>query len=70
MPPFTNPEPLTDSEFAPRSLPQNLQGLGAMNVEELNGFFAALIAGPETVMPYPCGSGKKCKAVLRRGCGD
>ena len=49
---FTDIEPLTDAE---------LDHLGdflgscksgkAMNVEELDGFFAALIAGPETVMP-------------------
>ena len=25
-----------------------------MNVEALDGFFAALIAGPETVMPSEC----------------
>jgi uncharacterized protein len=55
--PLDGNDPLTDAEF---------DGLGdflancpsgrAMNVEQLDGFFAALIAGPEAVMPseyYP-----------------
>jgi uncharacterized protein len=49
---FTQPEPLTDAELD--RLGDFLEGCKtgkAMNVEELDGFFAALIAGPETVMP-------------------
>jgi uncharacterized protein len=55
--PFEQNEPLTDAELD--RLGDRLEGCGggrAMNVEELDGFFAALIAGPETVMPreyYP-----------------
>jgi uncharacterized protein len=54
---FTQNDPLTDAEFD--RLGEFLKGCKggrAMNVEQLNGFFAALIAGPETVMPseyYP-----------------
>jgi uncharacterized protein YchJ len=36
-----------------------------MNVVQMDEFFAALITGPETVMPCPCGSGNKYK----RCCG-
>lgn len=49
---FAQPEPLTDSELD--RLGDFLEGCKsgkAMNVEELDGFFAALIAGPEAVMP-------------------
>lgn len=49
---FTDNEPLTDAELD--RLGEFLGGCKggkAMNVEELDGFFAALIAGPETVMP-------------------
>jgi len=49
---YTQPEPLTDAELD--RLGDFLEGCKsgkAMNVEELDGFFAALIAGPETVMP-------------------
>jgi uncharacterized protein len=49
---FTQPEPLTDAELD--CLGDFLEGCKsgkAMNVEELDGFFAALIAGPKAVMP-------------------
>jgi yecA family protein len=49
--PFAQPEPLTDAELD--RLGGFLKGCKsgrAMNVEQLDGFFAALIAGPETVM--------------------
>jgi uncharacterized protein len=54
---FTQNEPLTDAEFDRLGdfLKSCKEGK-AMNVEALDGFFAALIAGPETVMPseyYP-----------------
>ena len=46
------PKPLNDAEFErlDRFL-ENCKGGIAMNVEEVDGFFAALIAGPELVMP-------------------
>ena len=46
------PQPLNDSEFD--SLSETLERLndkGAMNLEMLDGFFAALICGPENVLP-------------------
>ncbi len=49
---FAQNEPLTDAEFD--RLGEFLKGCAggkAMNVEELDGFFAALVAGPEIVMP-------------------
>jgi uncharacterized protein len=49
---FAQNEPLTDAEFD--RLAEFLKGCKggeAMNVEELDGFFAALVAGPEIVMP-------------------
>ncbi|MGC2210399.1 MAG: UPF0149 family protein [Candidatus Korobacteraceae bacterium] len=57
MKPFEQNEPLTDAELDRLGdFLDGCKGGGAMNVEELDGFFAALIAGPETVMPseyYP-----------------
>jgi len=54
---FTQNEPLTDAELDRLGdFLKNCKGGKAMNVEALDGFFAALIAGPETVMPseyYP-----------------
>ncbi len=49
---FTQNDPLTDAELD-RLEPflKSVKGDRAMNIEELDGFFAALIAGPETVMP-------------------
>jgi hypothetical protein len=55
--PFEQYEPLTDAELDRLAdFLKGCKGGGAMNVEQLDGFFAALIAGPETVMPseyYP-----------------
>jgi uncharacterized protein len=52
-----DPEPLTDAEFDRLGdFLKSCKGGKAMNLEELDGFFAALIAGPDTVMPseyYP-----------------
>src|ERR1019366_1679012 len=54
---FTQNEPLTDAELDRLGdFLKSCKGGKAMNVEQLDGFFAALIAGPETVMPseyYP-----------------
>jgi len=54
---FTQPEPLTDAELDRLgNFLKSCKGGRAMNVEALDGFFAALIAGPESVMPseyYP-----------------
>ena len=52
MLPFANNKPLTDAELGhlARFL-KNCNNGHAMNIEELDGFFAALIAGPETVAP-------------------
>src|SRR5665811_286371 len=46
------PEPLTDAEFD--RLSEILERFGnkhSMNLEQLDGFFAALISGPELVPP-------------------
>ena len=52
MRPFTQNEPLTDAELDRLGdFLKGCKGGGAMNLEELDGFFAALIAGPETVVP-------------------
>jgi uncharacterized protein len=49
---FTPNEPLTDAELDRLGkFLRACKGGRAMNVEQLDGFFAALIAGPETVMP-------------------
>ena len=49
---FTDKEPLNDAEFDRLgAFLRGCKGGRAMNLEELDGFFAALIAGPETVMP-------------------
>ena len=49
---FTQNEPLTDTELDRLGdFLKGCKGGKAMNVEALDGFFAALIAGPETVMP-------------------
>jgi uncharacterized protein len=49
---FTQDEPLTDAELDRLGdFLKACKGGKAMNVEALDGFFAALIAGPETVMP-------------------
>ena len=49
---FTQNEPLTDAELDRLGdFLKSCRGGKAMNVEALDGFFAALIAGPDTVMP-------------------
>jgi len=49
---FTQNEPLTDAEFDRLGqFLKSCKGGEAMNLEELDGFFSALIAGPEVVMP-------------------
>jgi len=49
---FAQHEPLTDAEFDRiGKFLKSCKDNKAMNLEELDGFFAALIAGPETVMP-------------------
>ena len=49
---FTQNEPLTDAELDQLGdFLKSCKGGRAMNVEMLDGFFAALIAGPEAVMP-------------------
>ena len=49
---FTKPDPLTDTELDRLGdFLKSCKGGKAMKVEELDGFFAALITGPETVMP-------------------
>ncbi len=54
---FAQSDPLTDAELDRLGdFLKGCKGGRAMNVEQLDGFFAALIAGPETVMPseyYP-----------------
>ena len=57
MKPFEQNEPLTDAELDRLGdFLEGFKGGKAMNLEELDGYFGALIAGPETVMPseyYP-----------------
>ena len=49
---FTKSEPLNDAELDRLGdFLKSCKGGKAMNLEQLDGFFAALIAGPETVMP-------------------
>ena len=49
---FAQNEPLTDAELDRLGdFLKSCKGNKAMNVEQLDGFFAALIAGPEAVMP-------------------
>ena len=49
---FAQPEPLSDAELDRLGeFLKSCKGGKAMNLEELDGFFAALIAGSEPVMP-------------------
>jgi uncharacterized protein len=49
---FDEHEPLTDAELDRLGeFLQKCKGGKAMNIEEIDGFFSALIAGPEVVMP-------------------
>jgi hypothetical protein len=65
---FTQNDPLTDAELDRLAdFLKSCRGGEAMNLEELDGFFAALIAAPETVMPseyYPEISGGEIR-ILR-----
>ena len=52
MNPFSKPEPLTEAELDRLGdFLKSCKGGRAMNLEQLDGFFAALIAGPEMVVP-------------------
>jgi uncharacterized protein len=52
MTPFLQHDPLTEAEFNRLGdFLKSCKGDEAMNLEELDGFFAALIVGPETVVP-------------------
>ncbi len=49
---FAQNEPLTEAELDRlRQFLKNCKGGKAMNIEEMDGFFAALVAGSEIVMP-------------------
>src|SRR3989442_6023117 len=49
---FAQNEPLTETELERlEEFLESCKGGKAMNIEELDGFFAALIAGPEVVLP-------------------
>jgi uncharacterized protein len=63
---LTENTPLTDAELD--RIGDFLEGCKvgkAMNVEQLDGFFAALIAGPETVMPSEYGGRRRDGGCLR-----
>jgi len=52
MQPFARHNPLTDDEFARLdAFLDNTKNSRAMNLEQIDGFFTALICGPEVVMP-------------------
>ena len=52
MRPFARHDPLTDSEFERIDAFLRKTNNGrAMSVEEMDGFFTALVCGPEVVMP-------------------
>lgn len=51
MPPFTNHKPLTDAEIDRLGEFLARRGDSGMNIEGLDGFFVALVCGPEAVMP-------------------
>jgi len=52
---FAKNESLTEAELDHLAqFLKNCKGGEAMNIEELDGFFSALIAGPEIVMPSEC----------------
>jgi len=49
---FSQHQPLTETELDRlEEFLQRSKGENSMNIEELDGFFAALIAGPEVVLP-------------------
>jgi uncharacterized protein len=52
MRPFASPNPLTNDEFAKLGeFLRSLKNCRAMSLEAMDGFFTALICGPETVSP-------------------
>ena len=52
MQPFARHNPLTDDEFARLdAFLDNTKNSRAMNLEQIDGFFTALVCGPEVVMP-------------------
>jgi len=69
MQPFAGHNPLTDDEFA-RLDSFLCKNMKAMNLEEIDGFFTALVCGPEVVMPgeylpYVWGNEKSQDGVFR-----
>ena len=72
---ITTKQPLTDAEIDRLAdFLKSCKGGRAMNVEALDGFFAALITGPETVMPgeraMPLRLREEIQEMLRRGDGE
>jgi uncharacterized protein len=71
---FAQHQPLTDAELdGLAEFLQSCKSGKAMNVEQLDGFFAALIAGPETVVPseyYPEVFGGEMADACQFGCLD
>jgi yecA family protein len=64
---FTQNDPLTDAELDRLGdFLEGCKGGKAMNIEQLDGFFAALITGPETVDPERIQPG----SVWRRNVGN
>ena len=66
---FAGHNPLTDDEFA-RLDSFLCKNMKAMNLEEIDGFFTALVCGPEVVMPgeylpYVWGNEKSLDGVLK-----
>jgi uncharacterized protein len=52
MQPFAEPNPLTDDEFAKLGeFLRSIKNSRAMSLEEMDGFFTALVCGPEMVLP-------------------
>jgi len=52
---FASPDPLTEAEFAKLdSFLRSIKNCRAMSLEEMDGFFTALICGPEMVSPSEC----------------
>jgi uncharacterized protein len=51
MPPFANHKPLTDTEIDRLGEFLARKADSGMNIETLDGFFVALVCGPEAVMP-------------------
>ena len=55
MRPFADQNPLTDDELAkPGEFLNSIKNSRAMSLEEMDGFFVALICGPEMVSPSEC----------------